>query len=126
MYNNNILPVEYLNSYPTAVKKFYPADRNERKQRVSNSEEMIEAVMGLNGEAGEVSELIKKHVYYGKELKKTELQEELGDTLHYLCRIIELSGFSLQEVMNTNLVKLTTRFSGGVSETAAISQGERK
>jgi NTP pyrophosphatase (non-canonical NTP hydrolase) len=42
------------------------------------------AAMGLAGEAGEVCDLLKKHLLHGKELDRDELNKELGDVLWYL------------------------------------------
>lgn len=46
---------------------------------------LIMGALGLAGEAGEVVELVKKHVYHGAELNAERLQEELGDVLFYLA-----------------------------------------
>lgn len=39
--------------------------------------------LGLVGEAGECSELIKKHVFHNHALDREDLQAELGDVLWY-------------------------------------------
>ena len=46
---------------------------------------LINALMGLNGEAGEAIDLLKKALFQGHELEKDKLIEELGDNLWYLA-----------------------------------------
>lgn len=111
--------------YQEVINGFYPLDRAERANRVKENEVIIEACLGLAGESGETIDIIKKHVYYGKPLDRKALLEELGDTLHYLTRLCELSGFDLTEVAHCNIRKLRKRFKMGVTEAAAIAQGER-
>lgn len=64
--------------------------------------------VGLGGEAGEVQELLKKHVRDGREIQD-DLLLELGDVLHYLTRIASQFGFTLDQVMSTNRDKIERR-----------------
>lgn len=83
------------------------------------------AVMGLGvaGEAGEVVELIKKHVGHGHELPPEQLKKELGDVLWYVAAIATLAGFSLDEVAQLNIAKLKARYPEGFSEAASKNRG---
>lgn len=68
--------------------------------------------LGLNGEAGEASEKIKK--YYRDGVLNTEaLAKELGDTLWYLTRLGTVAGVSLEDVARGNIEKLTARLKTG-------------
>ena len=44
---------------------------------------LLNGVMGLNGEAGECIDILKKHLFHGHELDSTHLAEELGDASWY-------------------------------------------
>lgn len=69
--------------------------------------------LGLNGEAGEAAEVIKKvlrddnGVFTPVTLAK--LKKEMGDVLWYLARLADVTGFSLEEVAAGNLEKLASR-----------------
>jgi NTP pyrophosphatase (non-canonical NTP hydrolase) len=65
--------------------------------------------LGLNGEAGEVAEKVKKFYRDGTEIDKKALVKELGDVLWYLTAISNLIGVGLEEVMEVNYEKLLKR-----------------
>lgn len=54
--------------------------------------------LGLAGEAGEVVELIKKHVGHGRDLDAREVKKELGDVLRYLADVASLLGLNSLEI----------------------------
>src|ERR1017187_9061166 len=74
-------------------------------------------VLGINGEAGEVAEKVKKIIRDkdGKitENDKRELAKEIGDVLWYLAVFAHDLGYSLDDVAATNLKKLQSRKSRG-------------
>ena len=68
--------------------------------------------LGLTGESGEYSEKIKKLIRDGK-LDKPLALKELGDVLWYLTASAKELGFSLQDVAEVNIVKLSDRADRG-------------
>lgn len=66
------------------------------------------AALGLNGEVGEVTELVKKHIRDGR-LPGLDMLLELGDVLHYLTVLARQYGYSLEEVADANVAKLMER-----------------
>jgi len=75
---------------------------------------LIENVLGLVGEAGEVAEKVKKMIRDGSTIKKGEIVNELGDVLFYTTAIANYFGSDLQEVIHRNVDKLEDRASRGV------------
>jgi NTP pyrophosphatase (non-canonical NTP hydrolase) len=69
--------------------------------------------LGLNGEAGEVAEVIKKVLRDDAgaftAVTKDKLLKEMGDVLWYLARLADVTGFSLEVVAQFNLDKLADR-----------------
>jgi NTP pyrophosphatase (non-canonical NTP hydrolase) len=75
-------------------------------------------VLGINGEAGEVAEKVKK-IIRDKDGKisdedKKELAKELGDVLWYLAVFAHDLGFDFEQVAKDNLEKLQNRQARGV------------
>ena len=70
------------------------------------------AVMGLTGEAGEVSDQVKKMLYHTEkpyEFHREKLVSEMGDVLFYLIKLMELTGISVEEALYDNARKLASR-----------------
>ena len=68
---------------------------------------------GIGGEAGEVEDVIKKHVIYQKPLDVENVKEELGDLLFYMSNLMQSVGLSFEEVLQHNVDKLSVRYSSG-------------
>lgn len=87
---------------------------------------LLNGVMGLCGEAGEVIDLVKKHLFQGHELDRDEVVEELGDVLWYCALIAEAVRFPLGQIMQMNIDKLKERFPDGFSKERSINRKEYK
>jgi len=73
-----------------------------------NDSELSYLALGLNGEAGEVADKIKKHLRDGK-LDIGGIIYELGDVCWYVARLADSLGYSLEDVLTINNAKLESR-----------------
>lgn len=87
-------------------------------QRLAN------AALGLTGEAGEVAEHVKKHLFHGAPLDRDAVAKELGDCLWYLAALAGAVGVSLGDVAATNIDKLRRRYPDGFSHEASRNRTE--
>jgi len=85
-------------------------------------QDLIHASMGLVTEAGEFQDMLKKHLYYGRELDEVNLKEEIGDTLWYCAIALNALGTDFETVMQTNINKLKARFPDKFTEDNANSR----
>lgn len=85
---------------------------------------LINGVMGLCGEAGEVIDLVKKHLAQGHELNRDEMIKELGDVAWYLAETAYALGVPLEEVCQRNIDKLKARYPEGFSAEKSINRVE--
>lgn len=94
----------------------------------SGSAELDSAIfaLGLAGEAGEVADLLKKHLGHGHELDVDHVKKELGDVLWYVARIAMHFGLGLDDVARANIVKLRTRYPQGFSTSASKARVDVK
>ena len=80
--------------------------------------DLLHWVLGINGEAGEVAEKVKKIIRDkgGKvsDEDKKELAKELGDVLWYIAVFAHDLGVPFDEIAANNLSKLKSRKARGV------------
>lgn len=73
-------------------------------------DEVLNAVLGLGGEAGEIVDLHKKMFFHKpKDGRHEELLGELGDVLYYFNKLRDLYGYSMKEIVEFNERKLSKR-----------------
>ena len=77
-------------------------------------ERLVENTLGLYGEAGEVSEKVKKLFRDKDKFKDEDMLKELGDVLFYTVALANIFGGNLRKVMEMNMAKLDDREQRGV------------
>jgi len=92
----------------------------------SGQEALANFGLGIGGEAGEVQDIIKKHLFHGHPLDKDKIRGELGDVLWYIARIAEWSGITLDEVAQGNIDKLKRRYPEGFDKEKSINREENE
>ena len=80
--------------------------------------------LGLAGEAGEVADLINKHLGHGLDLDLEKVREELGDVLWYVAGLAQVLGLTLSEIAHENINKLERRYPEGFSHEASRNRSE--
>lgn len=94
--------------YQRIVMRYAPSNIVNGSQRG-----FVYGAIGLCGEAGEASELVKKFVYHGHTLDYKHLAIELGDVLWYIAYTAYGLGYSLSNIMAMNQEKLAKRYPDG-------------
>lgn len=89
-FNDYQFNAKSLAFYPENAKIYYPC-------------------LGLAGEVGEICEKIKKHIRDGRILDKEDLTKELGDVLWYLSVLAADLDIKMDDVADTNMMKLQDR-----------------
>lgn len=86
-------------NYPTEYNIIYPA-------------------LGMNGEAGEVADKVKKVIRDNNmeftDDRKREIAKEIGDVLWYCAALAHDIGYTLEEIGEMNNAKLRSRKARGV------------
>lgn len=83
-------------------------------------------VTGIVGEAGELSEAVKKHVAYNKPLDRANVIEELGDLEFYMEGLRQGLEITREETIEHNIAKLTKRYAAGYSDAAAQQRADKQ
>jgi len=83
-------------------------------------------LQGLTTELGELMDIQKRHVMYGKDIDWDHVVEELGDTMWYLaliCRVAQKkTGKDPARMLAININKLNTRYPDKFTEHAALNR----
>ena len=83
---------------------------------------LLHAGIGLSTESGEFLDALKKHIFYGKDLDRVNLAEEIGDLFWYLAIASDELNIDFESVMARNIEKLKARYGEKFSETKADSR----
>ena len=74
---------------------------------------VLEGLMGLNGEAGEAIDILKKVIFQGHEFDREHLAKELGDIAWYLAIAADALSYDLETILQMNVDKLKARYPDG-------------
>jgi len=79
----------------------------------TEQDHVMNAITGLMGEAGEVSDQIKKWYFHAPAYDHAEFRRrlvlEIGDVIFYTLKLMDIFGISLKEVLAANREKLSSR-----------------
>ena len=98
-----------INEYQIAALRTAQADKFTARELLLNS------ALGLCGESGEVSDLVKKHRFQGHDLDFDHIAKELGDIAWYLAVGAYSIGYDLEKILQMNVDKLKARYPNGFS-----------
>lgn len=85
---------------------------------------IIDGCLGLSGEVGEFTDLIKKWVFHEKAIDLEHAKKELGDVCWYVTMICESFGWDLQEILDLNIRKLEKRYPEGFDPNVVRKEGD--
>ena len=106
-----------LNEYQKEALKTLNKGLNDR-------EVLIDGVMGLNGEAGECIDIVKKHLFQGHDFDRHAMIKELGDVMWYLAVTAYAIDCDLEAIAKRNILKLRERYPNGFEEAMSINREE--
>ncbi|PEK11662.1 nucleotide pyrophosphohydrolase [Bacillus toyonensis] len=119
----SILSIGKLNDYQEATLCTWNTN-NDFGGRVLN------AALGLTGEAGGFADIVKKAIFHGhgfdpahcpgeEEGNTHKIALELGDILYYISIMSHEMGYTLEDIAQMNISKLATRYPEGFSREAS-------
>lgn len=97
-----------------------------QNKALSIRDSIMQKVMGIAGEAGEVVDIYKKHFFQKHELKIDQIKEELGDLMWYIAGLCNLEDISLNDVYEQNIAKLKRRYPKGFTEKDSKDRKDKK
>ena len=105
------------NDYQQAALRTVPGDLPPERL-------LLNGLMGLNGEAGEAIDILKKHLFQGHELDTEHMAKELGDVAWYLAVSANAIGYDLETIMQMNVDKLKARYPDGLDAEHSLHRNQ--
>lgn len=115
MTNTHLTNLTHLNEHQVATGHF-------ANRALTAVDSLTTLALGVAGEAGEVADLVKKHIGHGHPLDREKLSKELGDVLWYVARMAATIGYDLAFIANQNIDKLTARYPDGFTTAASLNR----
>lgn len=89
---------------------------------------VLHALMGMQTETAELTDAVKRHIFYGTELDKVNLVEEIGDIFWYIAILLDElkvdvgDKASFEHAMKVNIDKLRARYPNKFTEHDAVNR----
>lgn len=85
---------------------------------------LLQGVLGMNGEAGEAIDIVKKYWFHSHKLDEEHLAKELGDVAWYLATTEQAIGYDLETIFRMNIEKLSARYPNGFETEKSINRAK--
>lgn len=95
------------------INEYQQAALRTANEELDSIGQLTNGLIGLNGEAGEAIDILKKHLFQGHELDKEHMAKELGDVAWYLAISADAIGYDLETILQMNINKLIARYPNG-------------
>jgi len=83
---------------------------------------LLHAAMGINTESGELTDMLKRYIFYGAPIDRVNAIEELGDIMWYIGIACHALNTTIEELMETNISKLKIRYPEKFSKLNALDR----
>lgn len=107
------------------INEYQKAALRTKNNDLNNNELLQNGIMGLNGEAGECIDLIKKYLFQGHELDIEHIAKELGDVAWYLAVSAYAIGYDLETIFQMNVDKLKGRYPKGFDSDMSLHRKDK-
>lgn len=101
------------------LKEFSEKVELTRASLESRGIDNIHMLFGMVTEVGELVDVFKKKIAYGKIIDWINVKEEVGDLLWYVIGFCNINGWDLEEILDTTAKKLESRYKGKFSQEKA-------
>lgn len=104
------------------LKDYCEQVENTRAVLKNKGVDNIHMLFGMFTELGELTDVFKKQMAYGKEPDWINIKEELGDLMWYIAGFCNINEIDLEDVLQINISKLRTRYPEKFSTDNALNR----
>lgn len=106
------------------IKEYQKLSTRTLNKDLEKGNQLVNMILGINGEVGELTDLFKKYWFQGHDLNRYWVVGELGDIMFYIINLCTLLGIDMEDVLETNVLKLRKRYPDGFSCEKSINREE--
>jgi len=92
------------------------------KRLESTRMDNLHLVLGMATEVGELLDVFKKYIAYGKEIDWINAQEEVGDLLYYIFAFCSINKLDFEKICEQNFSKLKIRYPEVYTDQSALER----
>ena len=128
----NMTSITEKSDYIDTLKKFliyqdHPIESTDPEDNVTLTQDQIEllhAALGMLSEAVEINQAVWSWIKLGNlaDLDVANIGEEIGDEFWYISIFLRKLGLSAEDIMDTNIAKLKSRYGDKFSNHSAINR----
>lgn len=104
-----------IEEYQSQAKRTLP-DLGDQEKNV------LHMLLGLSTEIGELHDIYKRAIAYGKSIDLAHVKEEIGDIEWYIANLCNINNFDLGAILDTNISKLRARYPSKFTTEAALNR----
>jgi NTP pyrophosphatase (non-canonical NTP hydrolase) len=108
------------------LKEFVELANTTRSELGSIELNNIHMALGLGTESGELQDVFKKNLAYGKPIDWINVQEEIGDLCWYLAGLCQINNFDFEKILDRCIEKLKVRYPNKFNSDDAINRNLEK
>ncbi len=82
----------------------------------------LHMVLGMLTEVGELADVFKKNLAYGKEIDWVNVKEEIFDTMWYVAGFCEFNNIDFEKGLENNIEKLKARYPEKFTQESALNR----
>lgn len=113
------------NVFHNAQQTQFPAESGDESGVVPpqhSGSMLMHGLIGVTGEVGELASAVEKYVWYNQHFDRNNVVKELGDVLWYVAEMCDAVDIDMEQVMETVINKLRTRYPDKYSDERALEE----
>lgn len=92
----------------------------------TRKDDIVHMLFGMSTELGELTDIFKKSLAYGKDIDWVNVEEEIGDLMYYIASFCRINSLDLEDIILTNVNKLEERYKKGFTQEDANNRNLEK
>jgi NTP pyrophosphatase (non-canonical NTP hydrolase) len=108
------------------IVEYQAAARRTRVDLESPGADTMHMLLGMVSEVGELINVYKASLAYGKEVDMVNVKEEIGDLFWFIVNFCDINSLDLEDILARNVAKLLVRYPQKFTNFLALDRDLKK